>query len=112
MAVGVFGIPPPVQTLINKAEIVSQIAELRGQLHGLLITPDSSLVIARFNVGERKIVQWIGPVRSPARRIAERGNRSREIRLLKVRDAERIVAVSLARIDAHRLFEQICRLPV
>ena len=81
-------------------------------LHGLLVAADGVLIIARFHVGEREIVQRIGPVRSAARGVAEGGDGLREIGLFEIRDAQRVVAVGLARIDADGLLEQIGRLAV
>ena len=57
-------------------------------------------------------MQGIRPVWGAPRGITEGRNGFGEIGLLQIRDAQRVVAISLARIDADRLLQQIRRLCV
>ena len=111
-AIGRFGILTPIHALIDQPEVIRQITVLRSQLHRLLIAADGVLIVARFHIRQREIMQGVRPVRSLLRRIAERRKRLHEIGLLEIGDSQRVVAVSLAWIDADGLLEQVRRLAV
>ena len=99
-----------IQPLVNQAEVVRQIAVLRGQPHGLLIGADRRAVIANLSVGQGFVVQRIRPVLRTANGIMKRWNGLIVFGLFQVCDAKRIVSIGGVRVDANGLLQQLRRI--
>src|SRR5262249_40436191 len=74
---------------------------------GVLVEADRGGIFAGLDVSERLVMERIGPVLRAARGVAESGNGFVELRLFEVSDAERVVAVGGAGIEADGLVQQI-----
>ena len=93
---------PAVQPLIEQAEVIRHIGATRGKPHRLLVGGDGGAIVPAFGLRQRQVVPRISPIRRAGSRVAERGRRRWEVRLLQVCDAERVVGVGALGIEPNR----------